>query len=140
MHQTPDQDVPVGAIIVYQGVIIGRGHNRREADGDPTAHAEILALREAAQNLGDGWRLADCTLVVTLEPCAMCAGAIMASKIKRVIFGAWEPKTGACGSVIDLIRDTPWAPSLEVYGGVLAEICSEPLTQFFHKQRGQEGQ
>ena len=97
---TPLGDVPVGAVIFDpDGNVIGRGSNRREADGDPTAHAEIIAIREAVRNFHDGWRLTDCTIAVTLEPCCMCAGALVAARIGTIIFGAYEPKMGACGSV-----------------------------------------
>ena len=103
-RDTPPADVPVGAIIYdAAGVEIAHAHNRKETDGDPTAHAEILAIRDAVGVVGDGWRLEGCTLAVTLEPCAMCAGAIAASRINTVVFGAYEPKTGACGSVIDVL-------------------------------------
>src|SRR3954452_2786451 len=98
-------DVPVGAVVVdASGAVVGRGVNRREADGDPTAHAEILALRSAAATVGE-WRLEGCTLVVTLEPCAMCAGAVVLSRVSRLVLGAWDPKAGAAGSVWDLVRD-----------------------------------
>ncbi|SCX25120.1 nucleoside deaminase [Corynebacterium jeikeium] len=133
--ETPAGDVPVGAVILGpDGRELGRGVNRREADNDPTAHAEILAIREAVQELGDAWRLEDCTLVVTLEPCAMCAGALVGARIGSIIFGAYEPRTGACGSVWDVPRESPlhWA---EVRGGVLAEECEELLRQFFARLR-----
>lgn len=133
--ETPAGDVPVGAVILGpDGRELGRGVNRREADNDPTAHAEILAIREAVQELGDTWRLENCTLVVTLEPCAMCAGALVGARIGSIIFGAYEPRTGACGSVWDVPRESPlhWA---EVRGGVLAEECEELLRQFFARLR-----
>ena len=133
--ETPAGDVPVGAVILGpDGRELGRGVNRREADNDPTAHAEILAIREAVQELGDAWRLEDCTLVVTLEPCAMCAGALVGARIGSIIFGAYEPRTGACGSVWDVPRESPlhWA---EVRGGVLAGECEELLRQFFARLR-----
>lgn len=129
--ETPAGDVPVGAVILGPGGReLGRGVNRREADNDPTAHAEILAIREAVRELGDAWRLENCTLVVTLEPCAMCAGALVGARIGSIIFGAYEPRTGACGSVWDVPRESPlhWA---EVRGGVLAGECEELLRQFF---------
>ena len=129
--ETPAGDVPVGAVILGpDGRELGRGVNRREADNDPTAHAEILAIREAVRELGDAWRLENCTLVVTLEPCAMCAGALVGARIGSIIFGAYEPRTGACGSVWDVPRESPlhWA---EVRGGVLAGECEELLRQFF---------
>lgn len=133
--ETPAGDVPVGAVILGpDGRELGRGVNRREADNDPTAHAEILAIREAVQELGDAWRLENCTLVVTLEPCAMCAGALVGARIGSIIFGAYEPRTGACGSVWDVPRESPlhWA---EVRGGVLAGQCEELLRQFFARLR-----
>lgn len=133
--ETPAGDVPVGAVILGpDGRELGRGVNRREADNDPTAHAEILAIREAVQELGDAWRLENCTLVVTLEPCAMCAGALVGARIGSIIFGAYEPRTGACGSVWDVPRESPlhWA---EVRGGVLAGECEELLRQFFARLR-----
>ena len=133
--ETPAGDVPVGAVILGpDGQELGRGVNRREADNDPTAHAEILAIREAVRELGDAWRLENCTLVVTLEPCAMCAGALVGARIGSIIFGAYEPRTGACGSVWDVPRESPlhWA---EVRGGVLAGECEELLRQFFARLR-----
>ena len=128
-------DIPVGAVIINaDGEIIGRGHNLRERDNDPTAHAEIVAMREAATSLGN-WRLDGCTLVVTLEPCGMCAGAIAQSRIPRVVFGAWDEKAGAVGSVWDLLRD-PRAPfTVEVISGVLEEECAQILRDFFERFR-----
>lgn len=132
----PDGDVPIGAVVVGpDGAILARAANRREADGDPTAHAEILALREAAQRHGDGWRLTGCTLAVTVEPCAMCAGAIGLSRISSVVFGAWEPKTGAVGSQWDLLRDQRQLHRPEVRGGVLAEDCAALVSDFFAGRR-----
>lgn len=129
-------DVPVAAVVVDgSGRIVGRGVNRREADGDPSAHAEVLALREAAQTLGDGWRLEDCTLVVTLEPCTMCAGAAVGARVKRIVFGAWEPKTGACGSLLDVVRAPGQLHVPEVVGGVLESECAAPLERFFAERR-----
>ncbi|MDO5099199.1 MAG: nucleoside deaminase [Corynebacterium sp.] len=129
---TPVGDIPVGAVVFNPaGEVIGTGTNRREADGDPTAHAEIIAIREAVRNHTDGWRLTDCTLVVTLEPCTMCAGAIVGARLKRLIFGAFEPKTGACGSVFDVVRDRQVLHSPEVHGGVLSEECAALLADFF---------
>lgn len=129
---TPVGDIPVGAVVFNPaGEVIGTGTNRREADGDPTAHAEIIAIREAVRNHNDGWRLTDCTLVVTLEPCTMCAGAIVGARLKRLIFGAFEPKTGACGSVFDVVRDRQVLHSPEVLGGVLSEECAALLADFF---------
>ncbi|MCV2393032.1 tRNA adenosine(34) deaminase TadA [Actinotalea sp. M2MS4P-6] len=128
-------DVPVGALVVdADGVVVGRGHNAREATGDPTAHAEVLALREAAERTGS-WRLDGCTLVVTLEPCAMCAGAIVLARVPRLVLGAWDPKAGACGSVHDLVRDPRLNHRVEVTGGVLAEECAASLRDFFTDHR-----
>ena len=128
-------DVPVGAIVIdSHGEIVGRGNNLREFENDPTAHAEIVALREAAQ-AGNNWRLDDHALIVTLEPCAMCAGAIAQSRIRRVVFGAWDEKAGAVGSVWDVLRD-PRAPyQVEVVGGVLEQECAEILREFFKEKR-----
>ena len=128
-------DVPVGAVVLNEiGEVIGVGHNLREADLDPTAHAEIVAIRQAADNLGS-WRLDNCTIVVTLEPCGMCAGAIAQSRLSRVVFGAWDEKAGAVGSVWDLLRD-PRAPfKVEVISGVLADECADLLKEFFESFR-----
>ena len=128
-------DVPVGAVVVREGQSIGEGWNTREAESDPTGHAEIMALRAAAQRLGR-WRLDDCDLYVTLEPCTMCAGAIVAARVKRVIFGAWDPKAGAAGSVRDVLRDARLNHQVEVLGGILEPECSALLRQFFDIQRG----
>lgn len=128
-------DVPVGAVVVGPGgVVLGRGRNAREATGDPTAHAEVLALREAASALGR-WRLEDCALVVTLEPCAMCAGALVLARVPRLVLGAWDPKAGACGSVHDLVRDRRLNHRVEVVGGVLEGECGELLRDFFAGRR-----
>jgi len=127
-------DVPVGALCVREGHIIGRGHNRREADGDPTAHAEVLAIRAAASHL-NRWRLDDVTLYVTLEPCAMCAGAIWLARVRRVVFGAWDARAGACGSIFDIVRDPRLNHRAAVRGGVLAEECAALLHEFFQSQR-----
>ncbi len=128
-------DVPVGAVVVGpDGAVTGRGHNAREATGDPTAHAEIVALRQAAATLGR-WRLDGCTLVVTLEPCAMCAGAIVLARIPRLVLGAWDPKAGATGSVHDLVRDRRLNHRVEVVGGVLETECSALLRAFFADHR-----
>ena len=128
-------DVPVGAIVINAaGEIVGSGNNLREFDNDPTAHAEIVAMREAAL-VGENWRLDDHTLIVTLEPCAMCAGAIAQSRMKKVIFGTWDEKAGAVGSVWDILRD-PRAPhKVEVVSGVLEEQCAGILKEFFQQQR-----
>ncbi len=128
-------DVPVGAVVVGpDGQVVGRGHNAREATGDPTAHAEVLALRDAAQTLGE-WRLAGCTLVVTLEPCAMCAGATMLARVPRLVLGAWDEKAGATGSVWDLVRDRRSTHRVEVLGGVREGECAALLLDFFAGHR-----
>jgi tRNA(adenine34) deaminase len=128
-------DVPVGAVVVDSvGAVIGVGHNAREADGDPTAHAEIIALRAAAGVLGS-WRLTDCTLVVTLEPCTMCAGAVVLSRASRLVFGAFDPKAGAVGSLWDVVRDRRLNHRPEVVASVLAEECGELLRSFFERSR-----
>ena len=127
-------DVPVGALIVDgENNVIATGFNEREAHQDPTAHAEIVAIRRAAQKLGT-WRLAECKLVVTLEPCAMCAGAIAQSRIGTLVFGAWDGKAGAVGSVWDVLRDPRAIHKMEVIGGVLEAECAELLTNFFREQ------
>ena len=128
-------DVPIGAVVFDpSGAVIGRGHNRREADGDPTAHAEIGALRAAAATRGE-WRLTGCTLAVTVEPCTMCAGAIGAARVERVVFGCWEPKTGAAGSLWDVLRDRRLTHRVEVVGGVLADESAALLRDFFRTHR-----
>jgi tRNA(adenine34) deaminase len=130
-------DVPVGAVILDQaGVVVARAHNRREADSDPTAHAEIVAMRAAAGAAG-GWRLDGHTLVVTLEPCTMCAGAISAARISRLVYGAADPKGGAVGSLWDVVRDRRLAHQPEVVGGVLAAECAALLREFFAGRRQQ---
>jgi tRNA(adenine34) deaminase len=124
-------DVPVGAIVVNKdGVIVGKGFNEREADNDPTAHAEVVAIRSAASRL-QNWRLDGCTLIVTLEPCAMCAGAIAQSRISKLIFGAWDEKAGAVGSVWDVLRDPRSIFKVEVTSGVLENECAALLKDFF---------
>lgn len=129
-------DVPVGAVVVDpDGVVVGVGRNEREAAGDPTAHAEVLALRAAARTRGE-WRLSGCTLVVTLEPCTMCAGATVLSRVDRLVFGAWDPRFGAAGSVRDVVRDTRLNHVVEVAGGVLADECAALLDDFFAVRRG----
>ncbi len=127
-------EVPVGAIIVKDSVIIGRGSNAPIGLHDPTAHAEIIAMRQAAQHLGN-YRLVDCTLYVTLEPCAMCSGAMQHARIAKLIYGASDPKTGACGSVINLMDELKLNHHTEVVGGVLAEDCGAVLTAFFKQRR-----
>nr|WP_257802377.1 nucleoside deaminase [Corynebacterium sp. zg912] len=133
--QTPAGDVPVGAVVFgADGEVVGRGVNRREALGDPTAHAEVEAIREAARMLGT-WRLDGCELVVTLEPCTMCAGAILGARVSSLVFGAWEPKTGAVGSVLDAIRDPHHLHVPEVRGGVLEVEAGRLLSKFFEGLR-----
>ena len=128
-------DVPIGAVVVNsQGDVVGRGRNRREADGDPTAHAEVLALRDAAARSGS-WRLEDCTLVVTLEPCAMCAGAIVASRVEHLVFGAFDPKAGAVASLFDVVRDPRLNHRPRVTSGVLEKECAALLDDFFAVRR-----
>ena len=129
------KDVPVGAVILNaHGDLISTGNNQRELLNDPTAHAEIVAIRHAATALGN-WRLDDCIIVVTLEPCAMCAGAIAQSRISKVVFGAWDEKAGASGSVWDLLRDPRALHKVEVTSGVLEEECGLMLKEFFSEQR-----
>lgn len=127
-------EVPVGAIVVKDGVIIGRGSNAPIAKHDPSAHAEMLALRDAAQHLKN-YRLVDCTLYVTLEPCAMCSGAIQHARIARLVFGASDPKTGCCGSVLNLMAEAKLNHHTAVTGGVLAEECGAGLSAFFAARR-----
>ena len=128
-------DVPIGAIVLSPtGEVIGRGRNERELHGDPTAHAEIVAMREAARAVGE-WRLEGCTLVVTLEPCTMCAGAIVNARIARLVFGASDEKGGAVGSLWDVVRDRRLNHRPEVVAGVLADECAAPLKAFFAQQR-----
>lgn len=128
-------DVPIGAVLVHDGVAIARAHNRREIDTDPTAHAELLALREGARHLGS-WRLSGCTLYVTLEPCTMCAGALVLARLDRVIFAADDPKAGAVGAVYDIPRDPRLNHTVEVVRGVLAEEAGTLLRAFFAARRG----
>ncbi len=127
-------DVPIGAVVVHAGRVIGRGHNKRELLEDPTAHAEVLALREAAATLGS-WRVLDSTLYVTLEPCAMCAGAIVLSRIPRVVYGTADPKAGAAGSVLDVLDDPHLNHRPQVLAGVLADECAGLLRDFFAERR-----
>lgn len=130
------RDVPIGAVVVAaDGTELARAANVREATGDPTGHAEIVAIRAAAQVLGDGWRLEGATLAVTVEPCTMCAGALVLARVARVVFGAWEPKTGAVGSLWDVVRDRRLNHRPEVVGGVLADECAALLEGFFSAQR-----
>ena len=143
MHQALDvakgalasNDVPIGAIVIDpNGKVIGTGANRREIDEDPSSHAEIVAMREAGKNIKN-WRLDGCTIVVTLEPCAMCAGAIAQSRVKTLIFGAWDEKAGAVGSVWDILRDPRSPHRTEVISGILEKECALILAQFFKTQR-----
>jgi tRNA(adenine34) deaminase len=128
-------DVPVGAVVLAPGgEVIGRGRNLREAAHDPTGHAEVVAMREAALSRGE-WRLDDCTLVVTLEPCTMCAGALVLARVARVVFGAWDPKAGAVGSLWDVVRDRRLNHRPEVVSGVLADECGRLLVDFFDGHR-----
>ena len=130
------RDVPIGAVVVSaDGVELARAANARERLGDPTAHAEILALRAAAAALGDGWRLEGATLAVTVEPCTMCAGALVMARVSRVVFGAWQPKTGAVGSLWDVVRDRRLNHRPEVVSGVRADECAALLDQFFAARR-----
>ena len=129
------EDVPVGAVLIDSaGNVVAAGRNDKELRGDPTGHAEIVAIREAAKAKGS-WRLDDLTLVVTLEPCVMCAGAIVAARIPRVVFGAWDVRVGAAGSLYDLLRDGRLGTPVEVIPGVLEEECGALLTQFFESRR-----
>lgn len=129
-------DVPIGAVVFGpDGAFLAGAHNQREALGDPTAHAEILALRAAAAEFGDGWRLEGCTLAVTVEPCTMCAGALVLARVARVVFGVWEPRTGAVGSLWDVVRDRRLNHRPEVVGGVLADECAAVLEEFFAEHR-----
>ncbi|QCB95466.1 nucleoside deaminase [Cellulomonas shaoxiangyii] len=128
-------DVPVGAVVLGpDGAVVGRGRNGREADADPTAHAEVVALRAAAATLGR-WRLDDCTLVVTLEPCLMCAGATLLARVPRLVLGAWDAKAGACGSQWDVVRDRRTNHRVEVVAGVRADECAALLRNFFATHR-----
>ena len=129
------QDVPVGAVVLDPaGVVVGRGQNVREKLGDPTGHAEVVALREAAATLRT-WRLTGCALIATLEPCVMCAGAVMAARVERIVFAAWDPKAGACGSVWDLTRDPLAMHPVPVVGGVRADESAALLVDFFEGRR-----
>jgi tRNA(adenine34) deaminase len=128
-------EVPVGAVVLHDGKIIGRGQNRVLRDSDPTAHAEIVALREAGRALAN-YRLEDCTLYATLEPCAMCAGAILHARVSRLVYAAPDPKAGACGSVLSVMNHPQLNHKVEVTSGLLAEECGSMLTNFFLKRRG----
>ena len=128
------REVPIGAVIVRNGVIVGRGHNLRETTQDGTAHAEIIAIRDACRRL-NAWRLLDCVLYVTLEPCPMCAGAILQTRIPRVVFGAHDPKAGCAGTLMNLLEETRFNHRAEVTGGVLERECGEMLSGFFRSLR-----
>jgi tRNA(adenine34) deaminase len=127
-------DVPVGAVIVHEGHLIAKAYNQREQLNDPTAHAEIIALTQAAEAVGN-WHLDDCTIYVTLEPCAMCAGALVLARMDRLVYGCDDPKTGACGSLYNIVQDERLNHQLEVTSGVLQKQCSELLGEFFAKRR-----
>ena len=130
-------DVPVGAVVLApDGAVVGSGHNQCIETADPTAHAEIVAIRQAAGTIGS-WRLDGCTLVVTLEPCTMCAGALLNARIRRLVYGAADPRAGAAGSLWDVLRDRRLGPPVEVIGGVLAEPCAALLTSFFERLRAE---
>jgi tRNA(adenine34) deaminase len=128
-------DVPIGAVVVVDGEIVARRHNERELIGDPTAHAEVLAIRDAAAAVGDGWRLVDATVVVTVEPCPMCAGALLAARVRRLVFGVPDPKSGACGSIYNVCVDPRLHHEIEVVPGVRAEEASALVTSFFNARR-----
>ena len=130
--------IPIGSVLVHAGRVLGRGHNRREADADPTAHAEIVAIRAAAAAV-TGWRLTGCTLVVTLEPCTMCAGAISAARMARLVYGAADPRAGAAGSLWDVLRDRRLDQQTEVIPGVLQDECARVLRDFFAGRRHTQG-
>ena len=127
-------EIPVGAVIVKDGEIIARGHNRTETDRDPTAHAEMIAIREAARRLG-GWRLPGCTLYVTLEPCSMCAGAIVWSRIEHLVIGTMDPKGGACGSVFNIVQEPRLNHRVQVKTGCMQEACADLMKSFFRQLR-----
>ena len=134
-HAPVHGDVPIGAVVLGpDGHVLAVGHNERELHGDPTAHAEVVAIRRAAAHLGE-WRLEDCTLVVTLEPCTMCAGAVVAARLARLVFGAYDEKAGAVASLWDVVRDPRLNHRPEVVGGFMAEECAVPLLQFFGERR-----
>ncbi len=127
-------EVPIGAVVVHNGEVIGRGHNRRETQNDPTAHAEMLAIQDAARHLGR-WRLTNATIYVTLEPCPMCAGAIVNSRLERLVFGAYDPKAGAVTSLMNLVQDRRLNHFVEVYDGICQRECAELLQRFFQELR-----
>ncbi|OAS14599.1 tRNA-specific adenosine deaminase [Paenibacillus oryzisoli] len=129
------REVPIGAVVVHQGQIIGRGHNLRETTLDPLAHAELIAIKQASEHL-QAWRLLDCQLYVTLEPCPMCAGAIVQARVPQVIYGTVDPKAGCAGTLMNLLQEDRFNHRVDVVSGVLQEECSTMLTQFFRKLRG----
>jgi tRNA(adenine34) deaminase len=129
------REVPIGAVIVRNGEIVGRGHNLRETTFDPTAHAEMIAIRDASERLG-AWRLLDCTLYVTLEPCPMCAGALVQSRVKQVVYGTTDPKAGCAGTLMNLLQDDRFNHRVDVIHGVMQSECAQLLTQFFRSLRG----
>ncbi len=133
-HALEHADVPIGAVVVHRGELVAAAHNERELRQDPTAHAELIALREAARAAGS-WRVLDSTIYVTLEPCAMCAGAIVLARVPRVVYGASDPKAGACGSVMDVLAEPRLNHRPEVLGGVLAGECADLLSGFFASRR-----
>ena len=133
-HAANRQEVPVGALVVRDGAVIGAGWNRPISDADPTAHAEVVAMRAAALSLRN-YRLEGAILYVTLEPCAMCIGAALNARVSRVVFGAWDPKAGACGSVVDLPHELKFTHRIDVFGGVLSEECGSLLRSFFEARR-----
>ena len=137
-HAARAEEVPVGAVVLRDGKVLGRGHNRTRLDGDPTAHAEMVAIRAAAETLKT-WRLEGCSLYVTLEPCAMCAGAIVLARLDRLVFGATDPKAGACGSLRNVVDDQRLNHRVEVRRGVLEGACAEVLKAFFRERRGATG-
>ncbi len=127
-------EVPIGCVIVHESVIIGRGYNRTESLQDPTAHAEILAITSASENLGS-WRLSDCTVYCTIEPCAMCAGALMLARVERLVFGAPDPKFGACGSIFNIVQSKKLNHRIALATGILKNDCSSLMQEFFKKKR-----
>lgn len=130
-------EVPIAALLVHEGQVLAQAHNLRETRQDPTAHAEILVIQEAAAKLGT-WRLIDCTLYVTLEPCPMCAGAVVLSRIARTVFGAWDPKAGACGSLMDIPTDPRLNHRVEITGGILEKESQRLLQEFFRNRRSEQ--
>jgi len=128
-------EVPVGCVIVHDSKIIGRGHNRRTIENNPLKHAEMIAINEACEFIGD-WRLEDCHIYVTVEPCPMCAGAILQARMKALYFGAWNKKAGACGSVIDIIAEDKFNHKVEMYTDIMKEECAQMMSSFFARLRG----